>query len=173
MYTEPIVTQRLLLKTVQQDDAFHIWTIWGDKEMGKYLHDPYYETPEVLYDLLSDVETWSDYSFVAYLKDSHDFISTCSLGPESKSTEWGLGYCVHMSYWGKGYASEMANALIEFGYSKGIYEFTATVAKENIASIKVMEKLGMTISDEGTFIKKGTDIVYQSLIFKKEVTQVD
>ena len=173
MYTEPIVTQRLLLKTVQQEDAFKIWTIWGDTEMGKYLHDPYYETPKILYDLFSDVDTWSDYSFVAYLKDSHEFIGTCSLGPESKHTEWGLGYCVHKSYWGNGYATEMANALIEFGYSKGIYEFTATVAKENISSSRVMEKIGMTLADKASFAKKGTDIIYESLIYKKVVTQVD
>lgn len=166
MFTDNIITDRLILKSMTEADAENVWRIWGDLEMGKYLHDPYYESAEVLRNLFEDIETWSDYSFVAFCKETEQFIGTCSIGPERLNDEWGIGYCVHKAYWGKGYATEMAKALIAFGTEKGIRHFTGTVAIENSASGNVMRKCGMKLDHESSFKKHKTDIVYASQVYK-------
>lgn len=166
MFTQDIFTDRLVLKSMKQDHASLAWSIWGDFEQGKYLHDPYYETPQVLWELFEDIDTWSDYSFIAFNKSTDEFIGTCSIGPEETDNEWGIGYCVRKEEWGKGYASEMGKALIGFGYSLGIKNFTGTVAEENRASGQVMENCGFKIAKSSSFKKKNTNQVYKSNIYK-------
>ncbi len=165
MITVPIVTERLILRNMRQDDAENVWSIWGDPEAGKYLADPYYKDPQELRDLFCDVDEWPDYSFVAVSKETNEFMGTCSIGPEGGKGEWGFGYCVAKAHWGKGYATEMAKALMAFAYEKGIRNFRCTVAIENAASGRVMQKCGMHVSHEGSFRKKGTDVVYPSHIY--------
>jgi RimJ/RimL family protein N-acetyltransferase len=48
-------------------------------------------------------------------------------------------------YWGKGYAHEAARAAIDDGFGRlGLEEIVAFTVPENLASRRVMEKLGMT-----------------------------
>ena len=166
MITQPIATERLILRNMTQDDAENVWSIWGDHEAGKYLADPYYKGPEELRALFCDVDEWPDYSFVAFSKETSEFIGTCSIGPEGSPGEWGFGYCVIKEHWGKGYATEMAKALMDFVYKMGVHDFRCTVAIENAASGRVMEKCGLHIDHESSFKKKGTGIVYPSHIYK-------
>lgn len=166
MVTEPILTDRLVLRSMKQDDAADVWSIWGDYEMGKYLADPYYQDAKVLHDLFVDVDEWEDYSFVAHARDSGAFVGTCSIGTEGPEGTWGFGYCVTRAQQGKGYATEMAKALVDFIYGQGIRDFQGTVAVENVASCRVMEKCGMHVDHESSFKKKGTDIVYPSYIYR-------
>lgn len=116
---------------------------------------------------LSKDESW--YSFIAFSKETNEFIGTCSIAPETDSKHWDLGYCVHKKYWRQGYATEMIKALINFGYEKGGRKFTADVAKQNSGSNGVLKKLGFSIEKEGTFKKTGTDIIYSNYTYKLEL----
>lgn len=52
-------------------------------------------------------------------------------------------------YWGKGYATETAKQIIRIGFKEfKLHRIEAGVATENTASIRVLEKAGMT--NEGT-----------------------
>lgn len=167
MHTNNITTDRLILKSMTLDDAEIAWTFWGDHEIGKYLCDPYYKDANELRELISDIDEWdTEYPFIAYDKHTGDIVATCSIGVEGSPTQWGFGYCIRKDSWGKGYATEIAKALIDFAYSLGIRDFQGTVATENIASRRVMEKCGMHLDHESSFAKKGTDIVYPSSIYK-------
>ena len=54
-------------------------------------------------------------------------------------------YKLHPSYWGKGYATEIAKSLVKFGFEKmHLHKVEAGVQTENIQSIRVLEKAGMT-----------------------------
>jgi ribosomal-protein-alanine N-acetyltransferase len=58
-----------------------------------------------------------------------------------------LGYCLDKAYWQQGYATEVASALIEYGFS--VLKFTELIAiirKDNLASIQVAKKIGMHLS---------------------------
>ena len=64
-----------------------------------------------------------------------------------------IGYVVHPDYWGVGYATEVANILLEFGFTQlNLHRISATCDPRNIGSVKVLEKIGMmregTIRDD-------------------------
>jgi ribosomal-protein-alanine N-acetyltransferase len=55
-----------------------------------------------------------------------------------------IWFKLHPMYWGKGYTTEAALKLLEFGFNKLLlHRLEAGVATENLASIKVLEKIGM------------------------------
>ena len=55
-----------------------------------------------------------------------------------------LGYWIGKPYWGQGYASEAARAVIRFGFENlGLNRIQAQVMARNPASVKVLEKVGL------------------------------
>ena len=47
--------------------------------------------------------------------------------------------------WGKGYATEVARCMVRTGFEKfGLHKVEAGVATENLRSVRVLEKAGMT-----------------------------
>ncbi|AYC30553.1 GNAT family N-acetyltransferase [Paenisporosarcina cavernae] len=55
-----------------------------------------------------------------------------------------IAYIVNPDYWGKGFATEVATLLIEFGFDVlKLHRIYATCDPRNIASTKVLEKVGM------------------------------
>ena len=65
---------------------------------------------------------------------------------------WELGYIFNPAFQNKGYATESARALIEYGFRHfGIHRVVAYCSPENIASWRVLEKIGMR--REGYFRK--------------------
>jgi len=56
-----------------------------------------------------------------------------------------IGYIIHPDYWAKGYATEVAKLLVEFGFSTlNLHRIFATCDPRNLGSAKVLGKIGMT-----------------------------
>ncbi len=54
-----------------------------------------------------------------------------------------LGYRFFRRHWGKGYATEASRAALGFGFGElALPRVVALVAEENVASLRVMQKLG-------------------------------
>ena len=58
-----------------------------------------------------------------------------------------LGYVIHPSFWGRGYATEMLKAVIEMLLDTGLSRIITGAFEENTASIRVMQKCGMRKTD--------------------------
>ena len=69
------------------------------------------------------------------------------LGPrEPEAVQGDIGYELDPAYWGQGYATEAAQAILEFGFeSLHLHRIWARCLAENIASQRVLEKLGMRL----------------------------
>jgi [ribosomal protein S5]-alanine N-acetyltransferase len=64
------------------------------------------------------------------------------LEPEHDRAE--LGYWIGKPYWGQGYATEAARALVEYGFERlGLHRIYAYHFTRNPASGKVLQKIGM------------------------------
>jgi RimJ/RimL family protein N-acetyltransferase len=60
-----------------------------------------------------------------------------------------IAWRLHRHYWGQGYATEAAEAALRDGFDRvGLPEIVAMTALGNLASARVMERLGMTRSIE-------------------------
>ena len=83
------------------------------------------------------------YEFAITLRDKGTLVGGCGLGLE-RPHEASIGYCLNPNFWGYGLATEAALALCQFGFSKLLlHRIFATCRLENVASARVMEKLGM------------------------------
>ena len=59
-----------------------------------------------------------------------------------------VGWHFHPDAWGQGYATEASQALLEHAWALGLPEVEAIAFADNAASIKVMERLGMSYQGE-------------------------
>jgi RimJ/RimL family protein N-acetyltransferase len=59
-----------------------------------------------------------------------------------------VGWHFHPDAWGHGYATEASQLMIEHGWDLGLERIEAIAFADNEASIKVMERLGMTWQGE-------------------------
>ena len=75
-------------------------------------------------------------------KSSGDLIGACNLTTVAPR-EGDLGYMLSRAVWGRGYATEIAQALVGSGLDDLKFErIIATVDPRNLASVRVLEKTG-------------------------------
>jgi len=88
-------------------------------------------------------DSGDEFSWVITLREEDRAIGgvTCHLQQESAE----IGYLLHRRYWGQGLATEAARGVMEWLLSiPTINEIWATCDTENLASVRVLEKLGLT-----------------------------
>ena len=88
----------------------------------------------------------NSYVFAIDLKDDKKFIGliAINLGKEKYKTAE-VWFKVHKDFWRKGYTTEALMKLLEFGFDQlQLHRIEAGCAVDNIASSKVLEKVGMT-----------------------------
>ncbi len=148
-------TERLILRRLTLDDVDNLYALDSDPEVMRYLSGGA-PTPremiaqEVLPRFMSYYDRSNGLGFWAAIeKSTGDFLGWFGLHPEDDAAPdvLSLGYRLRRAAWGKGYATEGARALIRKGFeSYGAVRVTATTYQDNLASRRVMEKLGMTLT---------------------------
>ena len=142
-----IETERLLLREFDQSDAIHFYQLNADPEVIRYTGDPPFASVEAARVFL---ENYQDYQkngygrWVVLLKSNDEFIGFCGLKfNELELVD--LGFRFFKKHWNKGYATESARACLEYGFRQlQLEEIIGRAAKDNTASIRVLEKLGMS-----------------------------
>lgn len=88
-------------------------------------------------------------AFAMALRESNALVGTMGMRIEAVSRQAELGYWVGVPYWNKGYATEAAERLIEYGFEDlSLNRIAARHFTRNPASGRVMQKVGMV--REGT-----------------------
>lgn len=79
------------------------------------------------------------------LKEQNILIGACRISiSDPQNREGSIGYIYNRSYWGRGYGTEAAQAIIAFGFDKlGLHRISAWCDVDNTASSRIMEKNGM------------------------------
>lgn len=84
----------------------------------------------------------SVYPFAVTLRSDGRLIGGCDLNVHGSQGE--VGWILHRDYWRQGYGSELAAALLAYGFERlGLRRIIARCDAENIASYRIMEKNGM------------------------------
>ncbi len=85
------------------------------------------------------------YQFAITLPGEDRLIGNCGIRMRSPDAhEADIGYEFDSRYWGRGYATEAARAMLNFGFSQlGLHRIWAQCIAENVASARVLEKIGM------------------------------
>ena len=78
------------------------------------------------------------------LKSSNDLVGAIALTLTMAHRRGELGYWIGLPYWGRGYATEAARVVIDYGFEElGLRRIQAQHMSRNPASGRVMQKLGM------------------------------
>lgn len=91
------------------------------------------------------------YQLAVVLKSNSQLIGNCGVRMDAPDAlEADLGYELDPAHWQRGYATEAAHAIVDFGFRHfGVHRIWAGCIADNIASAHVLEKLGMKL--EGRF----------------------
>lgn len=151
MSIEIISTERLALRTVSHSDF-------------EMLYDLVFSAPEVMAKAFAGITFSREQAKVfmfdhfdwdgngmqlapLVLKESNSLIGFAGLLHSSvlNSNDYEFGFVLGKKFWGRGYATEIGLAQIEYGINiKGCKRLLAQVSPDNKASIAVLEKFGMT-----------------------------
>lgn len=164
-------TKRLKLVKISPEHAEDMYSYSSDPDVTRYLtwscHSSVKETERYI-KLLQKKYTagvFNDWGLIH--KETGKFIGTCgftSFDHENNTAE--IGYVLSKDYWGQGLAAEAAKCVMEFGFDNfGLSGFCAKCMEGNDASMRVMQKVGMSFENiykNGMFIKGAykTIIVY-------------
>ena len=151
-----IETERLIIKPYCMEDIDDLYKVYSDEKVMAYI-------PEgvMSYEWVKDLIEWMvEYCYenntpeniikfgVSVVdKEKNKVIGWCGLGSlDCKPEDVEIFYGLSSEYWGQGLATEAAKAMIQYGFEViGLNRITAAVNSDNVASKKVIEKLGMKV----------------------------
>ena len=149
--TRIIFTERLILRPLEENDAEDVFEWVGDPIVNRYM-------PYSVYKDIEQVKKWieeakcKDYEFCFELKDTGKVIGAGSVKYDEEHNAYELGYNLNKDFWGQGYATEAAKAMIKWAYETlGIRDFFARHATANAASGKVIQKCGFRFEEYGQY----------------------
>ena len=140
-------SERLLLREFSDEDFQAVHAYASDPDVVRYMTwgpNSEDETREFLRLAKSNAEMDPRVQFgLAIVRHASDELIG-SIGLHVDGSNAMLGFCYARSAWGRGYATEAARVLLDFGFgSLGLHRIWADCDSENAASIRVLQKLGM------------------------------
>lgn len=157
-------TNRLIIRAFKSEDLRPLTSLMTDADTMRYTGFKKPQTVERVEELLfkwrhegkQKMGVWA-----VSTRDKDEFIGWVMLKPTINKTPE-LGYMIHRSHWGKGYASEAASGLLEYASNAlSLSNVIAVTSANNIASMRVLEKAGM---------RKMTDVIREDGTISYEIT---
>lgn len=140
----PILTGRLTLRAFRPDDGADLCEYLGDPETVFF--EPYDAYTREAADREAARRT-DDPAFVAICL-GEKLIGNVYLGPDDEPGTAEIGYVLNRAYWGHGYATEAARAVIDAAFALGVRKISAGCAENNPHSWRLLERLGMRLVEK-------------------------
>jgi RimJ/RimL family protein N-acetyltransferase len=158
-------TERLILRTMNKSDICEIFKMRSDAEIMRFIREPQTNANETWkwIKLVSGEWQNSKIGFCAVVeKSTNKTIGWCGLWRLKETDEIEVGYAIAKEYQRKGFATEAATAVLEYGFDEiDLEEIVAVAYPENHASQNVMKQLGMSYDYTGEFY--GRELVHYSI----------
>jgi RimJ/RimL family protein N-acetyltransferase len=141
-----IETERLLLRELRPSDAENFFDLNMDLP---------FQTVGEAQRFLENYDQYLRYGYgrwAVVLKENLEFIGWCGLKFSLELDGTDLGFRFFKKHWGKGFATEAARACIGYGLNHlGLKTIYGRAMKDNKASVRVLEKVGMGLLKEVVF----------------------
>ncbi len=157
-------TDRLILRDLLETDLEGIFELDSNQLVNKYLGNNPVKTKKQSADIIKFIHKQYKNLGIGRLavieKTSGDFIGWSGLklntgekeALNGKTEFYDVGYRFIPRYWGNGYATESALATLDFGFKSLNLETICGAAEiEDIASHKVLQKIGLKFINEFTY----------------------
>lgn len=141
-------TPRLVLRRAQREDAPAIFEYASDPEVTPLMDwRTHAEVSESADFIEASEKAWArgtEFTWLITIKPDGPPVGAISCRPDGCRAE--IGYVLNRRYWGKGYATEAARRVMEWLFTDGaVWRACATCDVDNLASARVLEKIGMTL----------------------------
>jgi len=158
-------TDRLLLRKLSIDDAEFILELLNEPSFLRFIGDKGVRTladarEYILQGPLASYERHGFGLYLTVLKEGAVSIGLCGLLKRESLADVDIGFAFLPRFWSKGYATESALAIKAYGLNAlGLKRIVAITDPDNDASMKLLEKLGLTyermirLSEDGPEIK--------------------
>jgi ribosomal-protein-alanine N-acetyltransferase len=173
-----IETERLLLREITLDDKEAMFKLYSNPEVQKYTGEPVVESIEEMEKAIRErISNYKKYGYgrwATILKHDMQFVGWAGLAYLPEFDEIDIGYRFLPQYWGTGIATEASRAILTYGFDTlELEKIIAIALKENKASIRVMEKIGMEFDKIAPYELGSKDAIWYScdrkLIAKNKV----
>jgi RimJ/RimL family protein N-acetyltransferase len=159
-------TERLIFRHLEPDDLPDLYTLYRDPEVRRYFPEgtlTYEETREELEWFLDGHPEHPELGLWAtLLKSDGRFIGRCGLLPWTIDGRYEVevAYMLGKEFWGQGLGTEAAQGILDYGFDAlDLSRLICLIDRDNRASIRVAEKIGMTFEREGVD-DKGPFLLY-------------
>jgi RimJ/RimL family protein N-acetyltransferase len=148
-----IVTERLLLRRLRRSDAALIELYVSDPRVARMTEQIPHPYPPGLAESYVRRVAAGQAGEVTWAIDAGADAENGLIGaimlrlPEPGAAR--IGYWLAPAYWGTGYASEAAEAVVGFAAAAGLREVAARVFQDNPASVKVLLRAGFAYVGDG------------------------
>lgn len=147
-------TERCVVRELTLDDLDALFELYGDGEIDKYTDPlyPYEEEKEFQRAYIENMYRYFGYGlWLIYSKDTGELIGRAGLEHREyhEEIELELGYIIGMKYQGRGIATEICKAILEYAKENtGFERINALIEEENTISRKLAEKLGFVHAED-------------------------
>lgn len=160
-----VETDRLIIRHLQSEDLDEFYEICGDPEVMRHVGDGQPLSREQTQRWIEKSQAnYRKYGFgcsAVVAKEDGRLIGYCGLVNPTSAGEAEIIYAFKRQYWGKGLASEAAKAMLDFGLKRcALKRVIATIDPSNHASIRIVEKWGMTYQEQRLDEHNLPEVVY-------------
>jgi [ribosomal protein S5]-alanine N-acetyltransferase len=161
-----IETPRLRLRPFAAGDVDELHRLWTDPGVRKYIWDDEVISREqaeaAVEESLAHFRDTGYGLWAAFPREGGGLLGFCGHWFFRDPPELELLYGVATEHWGKGLATEMSRAMIGYGFQElALDRIVASTDAPNVASVRVMEKSGMSFDRRETV--NGLDTIFYSI----------
>lgn len=146
-----IETERTILRRYTEEDAEALYEIAKDPDVGPHAGWAPHESPAASLEIIRELFLKTD-TFAVTDKETGRLIGTTALEPDRlrpDANSWELGYWLARDQWGKGLMTEVAKAMITYGFEdRKLDQIGICTSPVNKRSQNIIKKCGFTY--EGT-----------------------
>lgn len=159
---EIIRTDRLRLRRFEPSDVDNLVDLYADPQVMRYLDNETWDRDrietETLPGFLAEYQRYTRYGYFAAETTDGSFVGRIALhpvimdadpnglwrhAPTDESETVSIGYRLRSQYWGHGYATEAAAAVVRLAFDQyRVSRAAATTMAVNLASRRVLERIG-------------------------------
>lgn len=142
-------TERLTLRRMERSDALLMLELLNDPAFIRFVADRGVRTEAQAAAYIEEkiLPSYAKFGFGFYVveqKETGEAIGICGLVKRDALDDVDVGFSFRRKFWGQGYATEAAAAVVEFGRTTfGLPRVIAIASAENVSSISVLKKLGL------------------------------
>ncbi|HWS89897.1 MAG TPA: GNAT family N-acetyltransferase [Pyrinomonadaceae bacterium] len=160
-------TERLVLRRFTPEDAEENYRIYTDPDnmrfMGRRPDSVEFERHHLRLHIANYYGRHDFGLWAVVLKEGGRLIGRCGLIYQQieGAQEVEVSYLIDKHYWGRGLATEAAREVAGLGFEKyGLTRLVAVINPENVASVRVAEKIGMKYERDVDFKEFGKVSLY-------------